>query len=296
MQWQHLPERSNEFWIQCIIAITRRLGRSVSRVLLYPISLYFLIINNRTRSASCKFFRHALGREPGFRDYFRQYHTFACSLLDRLAILTEKDEGITIHLEGLEHLERVRDQGMGGILVGSHLGGFDILRMIGRTRGGYRVKAVMFGDATPQIVRIFQELNPSLHEDIITVPGPSAILGLWPDVRKGLMIGLLGDRLMPGERTLSCPFFGEPALFPTTAPYLADILEIPLLQFFCLKRSWGHYDIIFEPLSFQSGGLREEREHRIKQLTEQYARNLEHYAKSAPYNWFNFHDVWELAP
>lgn len=142
-------------------------------------------------------------------DYFKQYHTFACSLLDRLAILTERDEGITIHLRGVEHLERIRDQGVGGILVGSHLGGFDILRMIGRTRGGYRVKAVMFGDATPQIVRIFQEINPSLHEDIITVPGPAAILGLWPDVNKGLMIGLLGDRLMPGERTLSCSFLAN---------------------------------------------------------------------------------------
>lgn len=296
MKWQNLPERSNEFWIHCIIAITRRLGRSVSRVLLYPISLYFLIINNSTRSASRKFFCHALGRKPTFLDFFQQYHTFACSLLDRLAILTEKDDGITIHLKGLEHLERVRDQGIGGILVGSHLGGFDILRMIGRTRGGYRVKAVMFGDATPQIVRIFQELNPSLHEDIITVPGPSAILGLWPEVRKGLMIGLLGDRLMPGERNLVCPFFGKPALFPTTAAYLAEILEIPLLQFFCLKRSWGRYEIIFEPLSFQPGGPRKDREQRIKQLTEQYAQNLEHYAQSAPYNWFNFHDVWELAP
>lgn len=296
MKWQNLPERSNEFWIHCIIAITRRLGRSVSRVLLYPISLYFLIINNSTRYASRKFFCHALGRKPTFLDFFQQYHTFACSLLDRLAILTEKDDGITIHLKGLEHLERVRDQGIGGILVGSHLGGFDILRMIGRTRGGYRVKAVMFGDATPQIVRIFQELNPSLHEDIITVPGPSAILGLWPEVRKGLMIGLLGDRLMPGERNLVCPFFGKPALFPTTAAYLAEILEIPLLQFFCLKRSWGRYDIIFEPLSFQPGGPRQDREQRIKQLTEQYAQNLEHYAQSAPYNWFNFHDVWELAP
>lgn len=296
MQWQSLPERSNQFWIYCIIAITKRLGRSVSRVLLYPISFYFLLINNQTRPASRKFFRHALGREPGFRDYFKHYHTFACSLLDRLAILLETDTGITVHLKGLEHLERVRDQGLGGILVGSHLGGFDILRMLGRTRGGYRVKAVMFGDATPQIVQIFQELNPSLHEDIITVPGPSAVLGLWPELKNGLLIGLLGDRRMPGERALDCHFFGQPALFPTTAPYLADILEVPLLQFFCLKRRWGCYDIIFEPLSFQSGGPRGEREQRIRQLTEQYAQNLEHYARNAPYNWFNFHDVWEVAP
>lgn len=296
MQWQSLPERSNRFWIHCIIAITKRLGRTVSRALLYPISFYFLLVNNQTRPACRKFFQHALGREPGFQDFFRQYHTFACSLLDRLAILTETDTGITVQLKGLEHLERVRDQGTGGILIGSHLGGFDILRMIGRTRGGYRVKAVMFGDATPQIVEIFQELNPRLHEDIITVPGPSALLGLWPEVQKGLVIGLLGDRIMPGERTLSCLFFGEPVLFPTTAPYLADILEVPLLQFFCLKRHWGRYEIIFEPLSFQPGGPREEREQRIRGLTEQYARNLERHAKYAPYNWFNFHDVWEASP
>lgn len=296
MHWQSLPERSNRFWIHCIIVITKRLGRTVSRVLLYPISFYFLLINNQTRSASRKFLHHSLGRDPRFQDFFKQYHTFACSLLDRLAILTETDNDITVKVQGLEHLERVKDQGLGGILVGSHLGGFDILRMIGRTRGGYRVKAVMFGDATPQILQIFQELNPSLHEDIITVPGPSALLGLWPEVQKGLLIGLLGDRVLPGERSLKCLFFDEPVLFPTTAPYLADILEVPLLQFFCLKRHWGSYDIIFEPLSFRSGGPREDREQRIRKLTEQYAQNLEKHAKNAPYNWFNFHDVWEVLP
>ncbi|MEY2697211.1 MAG: hypothetical protein RL333_1349 [Pseudomonadota bacterium] len=296
MQWQTLPERSNRFWIHCIIAITKCLGRNVSRILLYPISLYFLIVNNKTRPASRKFFLRALGRQPGFRDFFRQYHTFACSLLDRLAILTKTDTEITVNIQGLEHLERVREIKRGGILVGSHLGGFDILRMMGRTRGGYRVKAVMFGDATPQIVQIFQELNPSLHEDVITVPGPSALLGLWPEVENGLLIGLLGDRPMPGERTLHCSFLGAPALFPTTAAYVADILEIPLLQFFCLKRHWGRYDIIFVPLCFETGGPRDEREQRIRHLTEGYARNLEIHAKQAPYNWFNFHDVWDVAP
>lgn len=294
MHWQNLPERSNRFWIYCIITITRRLGRTVSRALLYPISFYFLLINNQTRSAFRKFFKHALHREPEFKDFFRQYHTFACSLLDRLAILTGKDADISIQINGLEHLERVRDRGAGGILVGSHLGGFDILRMIGRTRGGYRVKAVMFGEATPQILEIFEALNPSLHEDIITVPGPSALLGLWPEFQKGLLIGLLGDRPLPGERSLCCSFFGEPVRFPATAAYLADIFEVPLLQFFCLQRSWGSYDIIFEPLDFQPGGPREDRPQRISRLTEQYALNLEHHAKHAPYNWFNFHDVWEV--
>ena len=24
-----------------------------------------------------------------------------------------------------------------------------------------------------------------------------------------------------------------------------------------------------------------------------YARRLEHYARSAPHNWFNFHDIWD---
>lgn len=292
MTWHNQKERSDPFWIHLIIRITKTLGRGVSGLLLYPISLYFLLINNRRTASSERYFERVLGRKATLADHYRQYLAFSRSLLDRMAVLLGDDAAITVTLEGLEHLEALRDTGHGGLLVGSHLGNFDILRMIGRTRGGYRVKAVMFGETTPTILEVFQSLNPTLHEDLLTIPGPSALMTFASDIREGLLIGLLGDRILPGERTQLCPFFGELAPFPTTPAHIADILEIPVLQFFCLQKGLGRYHVIFVPLADAMGGDRAGRSERIESLTRRYVENLESHARQAPYNWFNFHDVW----
>ena len=34
-------------------------------------------------------------------------------------------------------------------------------------------------------------------------------------------------------------------------------------------------------------------EARVREAIEAYARRLEHHARSAPHNWFNFYDFWK---
>lgn len=287
-----VEERSSRFWIILMVRITHALGNRVGQALLYPISLFFLLTNRGTYAASKRFFRKALGHEPRFSDFFRQYHTFASTLFDRMQMLTRPDLALKMNIHGLEDLERASGSGSGCLLVGSHLGSFDIIRMIGKTQGGIKVKIVMFGEATPQIFEVFKSLNPELHEDIVSVPGPSAMIGLAADRDEGRILGLLGDRVLPGERTIRLPFFGETATFATTAGYVADILELPVIQFFCLHKAWGEYDIHFIPLSWPTEASRGHRSERIESLTTRYAANLEYHARKAPHNWFNFHDFW----
>ena len=292
MNWTTLPERSSRFWILLMIHITRLVGQRIARLLLYPISLYFVLINNHNREAACRYFSHVLDHAPTLTDHFRHYHTFASTLFDRMMILSRSEYYIKTRIIGLEHLDAIHASGKGCLLLGSHLGSFDILRMMGKTRAGLKVKTVMFGEATPQLVEIFQSINPDLHEDIVTIPGPAGIVGLAPEVKSGLMLGLLGDRVLPRERSLTLSFMGEPASFPTTAGYLSEVLEVPVLQFFCLHTGWGRYDIVFLPLISALGRPREGRDARVRQITSEFVANLETYAGKYPYNWFNFHDVW----
>lgn len=292
MSWRDLPERSNRFWILLFIRLIKVMGRPFARILLYPITLHFLLFNNRARSSSKAYLKSVLGRPPRFRDFYSQYFTFACVLMDRIAVLTQPNPPIHIDFKGFEHLEAVHRGPRGAVLVGSHLGSIDILRTSTLRLRGYAVRAIMYGKATPTLLGVLISLNPELHEELILVPGPSALINLVSDIESGSMIGILGDRVMPSERTIACDFLGQTTNFPLTPALISEILDVPLIQCFCIHKAWGHYEVIFETLSQGASGERSKRKERIESTTRQYVRNLESQTRKSPYNWFNFYDYW----
>ncbi len=291
--WLGIPERSSLFWLRAIIWIALRLGRSVARLLLYPITAYFMLFSNRTGSASRAYLGRVLGREAGLADRFRHYHTFACTLLDRVYVMAGQDNRLDIRVHGLEVLENYAGSGRACLLVGAHLGSVEIVRAVGMARRGLRIKALIYGQATPLIAGLYRKLNPALHEDIIDMGSPTSLLGLDQHVAAGGMLALLGDRSVHGDKRVSCRFLGEPALFPQAPVHLARILELPLVLFVCLHRGWGRYEVYFESLAESPpSGPRGQPEAEIHEIMQRYAGRLEHYCRLAPYNWFNFHDFW----
>lgn len=291
--WLELPERSTLFWVRTIIWIALRIGRPVARVLLYPITAYFLLFSDITRRESRRFLTLALGRPATVWDSFRHYHTFARTLLDRVFVFAGRDQELDIRVTGLDELERHIKSGHGCLLVGAHIGSFEIVRAVGRMRGGIRVRALMHGDSTPRITSLYRKLNPALFDDLLFVGNPSALLGLKEHIGRGSVVALLGDRTMGGEKRVSCRFFGEPAWFPQAPALLTRILETPLVMFACLNRGEGRYDVSFEtlvePEQINKPG---ERANFVNTTMQRYAARLESFSRAAPYNWFNFYDFW----
>ncbi len=289
--WQDLPERSNPFWIRTITWIALHLGRGVARCLLYPITAYFMLVRNQTLKASRRYLLKALGRTPTWLDSFRQYHTFAGTLLDRLFVLAGREDTLKVHVQGLDLIEHYANAKQGCLLLGSHLGSFEIIRVLGRLRLDLRVKALMDGEATPGISRFYRSLNPALHDDIIASGHPAALIGVNDFMQQGGMLALLGDRCLPNERRVACRFFDEQVDFPQTPILLAQALRQPVLLFFCLQTGWGEYRLYFEPLTDSPTAERSAREAETQRLMQAYVERLEHYCRLAPYNWFNFHDL-----
>lgn len=293
--WLSIPERSSLFWLRAITWIALKLGRGAAWLLLYPITAYFLLFADRTGGASAAYLRRILGRTPRFAERFRHYHTFACTLLDRVYVLAGQDQRLDIQVHGLELLEHYARTGQGCLLVGAHLGSFEIVRAVGRIRGGFKVKALMHGERTPLIAGLYRRLNPSLHEDIIDMGNPASLLGLDQHIADGGWVAVLGDRAIHGDKRVLCDFLGAPAYFPQAPVLLGHILGAPLLLFVCVHRGWGRYDIYFEALTDAPPRLpRKEREAAVQALMQRYAGRLEHYCRLAPYNWFNFHDFWRI--
>jgi len=291
--WLVLPERSNLFWLNTIIWIALRVGRWVARMLLYPITAYFVVFSDRTRTASHDFLRRALGRDCGWAEVFRHYHTFACTLLDRIYTFAGQDQRLDVRVQGLEVLDSYARSGRSCLLVGAHLGSFEIVRAVGRLRGGLRIKALVYGESTPRITGLYRKLNPSLFEDIIYMGCAGSLVGLDEHVRQGGIVALLGDRSVQADKRVRCRFFGQPAWFPEAPALLARILDVPLVLFFCLHQGDGRYEVWFEHLADPPRVARNEREAATHAIMQRYADRLEHYCRLAPYNWFNFYDFWQ---
>jgi predicted LPLAT superfamily acyltransferase len=259
---------------------------------LFPITAYFMAFSNRTSAASRSYLRRALGREPALSDRFRHYHTFACTLLDRIYALAGRDRQFDISVHHFEILQELVSQGRSCLLVGSHLGSFEMIRAVGRTRGGLRIKALMYRESTPLIASLYQSLNPDLHDDVIYVGTAASLVGLDRHAAEGTLLAVLGDRSVDGEKRVRCQFFGEPAYFPQAPVLLGQILGLPLILFVCLHRGWGRYEVYFEELSGPPPTARNRREEAANAVMQRYAERLEHYCRTAPYNWFNFYDFW----
>ncbi|MDO9162289.1 MAG: lipid A biosynthesis acyltransferase [Methylococcaceae bacterium] len=292
--WLELPERSNLFWLNTINWITLRAGRWLSCFLLYPITAYFVVFSFRTRKASRDFLRRVFGHECGWADVFRHYHTFACTLLDRIYMFAGQGQRLDIRMHGLEVLDTYTQSGRGCLLVGAHLGSFEIIRAVGLLQSDYRIKALVYGEGTPRITSLYQKLNPSLFKDIIYMGDVGSLIGLDEHAHQGGIIALMGDRSVHSNKQVRCEFFGEPAWFPEAPALLSRILDMPLVLFFCLHQGDGRYEVRFEHLADPQRVSRHEREAAVHNIMQNYASRLEHYCRLAPYNWFNFYDFWHL--
>ena len=178
------------------------------------------------------------------------------------------------------------------MLLGSHLGSFEVLRSLGARDDAFSLRVLMHEDQNPAITSFLHSLDPDVADVVIPLGRADSMLRAKEAADRGCLIGLLGDRAVTDEKTHCCEFFGRPAAFPTGPMMLAMLLGLPVYLFFGLYEGGNRYGIYFELLADVVTTDRGDREGRAAELTERFVARLEHYARRAPYNWFNFYDFW----
>ncbi|KAF1685716.1 acyltransferase [Pseudoxanthomonas broegbernensis] len=296
--WKHRPEGGSRGSLALIVAIARHGGRWLARLCLYPITLYFLVMRGPERRASRAWLSQVRGRRAGVWAAARHIHTFAATILDRVYLIGGSADRFDIRVHGLSPLHALVDAGRGALLFGSHLGSFDALRVLARQRPGLTVRVVLDRAHNPVLTEIFESLDPSLAAGVIDggQPGAAIALEIRDALEAGSLVALLVDRALPHEATAAVPFLGRPARFPLTPWGLAAALRAPVLLCFGLYRGGKRYDLHFEPFCDPAveGGppARGARAQWMRDRVAGYAARLEHHARQAPCNWFNFYDFW----
>ncbi len=291
--WQKQSERGSAWLIRLIIWITLHLGHRTGRLLLHPITFYFLLFSARARRASRHYLQRVLSHPVRLRDIYRHYHSFAVTILDRIFFLTGRHQHFDIRIHGEEILQHTLEKG-GCLLLGSHLGSFEVLRTLAVTRTELPIKVLMYEDNAEKINAALGPLNPAVAQTVIPIGRPESLFQVQETITKGGLVGILGDRLSLEDKKVSCQFLGDEAIFPSGPLLLAGILHTPVILFFGLYRGGKRYDIHFELLADEiTLGRGEERQQQIASWTQRYAERLEYYCRLAPDNWFNFYNFWK---
>ncbi|HZR69934.1 MAG TPA: acyl-CoA synthetase [Burkholderiales bacterium] len=298
-EWAARPERSHPWLMRLAVRAAFLLGRRPSRVVLVFVCLWFLLFSPSDRSASRLYLRKALGREPRLGDLWRHFHAFGAVILDRMYLLAGQFGRFDVRVHGEEIVAALRDAHSGGLLLGAHLGSFEIVRFLGREKCEMPVRLVMYKEHARNLNSVLDAVDPSSAMPVIPLGTVDSMLQVAEALGQGEFVGILADRNIEGEGTAPCTFFGAPAPLPLGPFRLAAMLRQPLVLMVGLYRGGNRYDIHFERLddpSADSGqGLRKAgrgRDEVVRQAMQKYAARLEHYCRIAPYNWFNFYDYW----
>jgi len=291
--WKTQEERGNRRLIRLMVLVAHSLGRPVARALLYPICLYYLSRSSEANESLRQYYKRVRGRLPTWSDLFHHYYWFASTILDRVYFLRGRFDLFDIKINGLDILDRALAGGRGCLLLGSHLGSFEVLRALGFSNEQIKIKVLMDERNAPLIRELIQELNPAVADTVIQVGDVDTMLQVRECVDRGTLVGIMGDRLMSQGQLVMCDFLGSPAAFPNGVMRLAHAVSTPVVLFFGLYRGGNRYDVHLELLSQTVRLSPERREDDVRQWTQHYADRLAQYSRDAPDNWFNFYDFWQ---
>lgn len=292
-EWLARKERGSRVGIRLLLITTRVLGRRGAHLLLRVIMLYYTMFAGSARRASQDWYRRVVGH-AGFWTAYQHLLRFAQVALDRVFFVQGRIAPFEFDRYGTEHLSALAEQGKGAILLGAHFGSFEAMRAVARSKE-FRINILAHNRNAKQIAAFLDEASGGQSKVRVIEIDPddrTYILEVQRCIEDGELVAVLGDRLGLNDRSTRVEFFGSPASFPTGPYMMAAALRCPVYLVFGWFEPPRRYVFHCEPLAEQIVLPRGQRDAAIQGYVELYARRLEHYARQAPDNWFNFHDFW----
>lgn len=286
--WSHKAERGSTWLIALIAWLARTVGRPACRALLYPITFYFFLTDAGARRASAEFLGAVSGRPARQREVFGHIYSFAATLLDRVYMAAGEFDRFQVTIEGLALVDQVIESGRGCVLLGSHLGSFDLMMLAHRAMDGRPVSVMMRIDPRARVRRIAGIDEQALN--VIPLGRPDSYLRAHEALTRGEIIGVLADRVEGSVTALAAPFLGRSVTMPLAPHVLAARSQACLLMCFGLYEGGNRYRIEF--VEFGPPAAPQARGGDLQPVVDRYATVLEQYARRYPLNWFNFYSYW----
>jgi predicted LPLAT superfamily acyltransferase len=292
--WLTAQERGAVTGIRLVFVLARLFGRAPARLFLRVVALWYVLMDGAARSASRGWLTRVYGRPASFWECYRHILCFARVTLDRVFLLMDAHDTFTVNRTGSHYLAALSRAKRGAVLVGAHLGSFEAMRA-GAEREDFPINIVGHFENARMINALLSELNPRASARVLHVgKDPIGFATQARDcIAAGEMVAILADRVGLNDKQVVVRFMGGDAAFPTGPFLLAHALKCPVYLVFGLYFEPNRYELFCEPFAEQLDLPRGDRQNALRAVVQRYAERLEHYARMAPDNWFNFYDFWK---
>ena len=300
--WAGIREAGVLAGMRFMVAVHALLGRTIFRLILYPVMAYFLLRRKIARQASFDYLRRVDAFDPDalpdrspWRLSLRHFLTFGDLLLDKYLAWSKPPPVPQLPPGHTEQIFDLIERRQGCLILGSHFGNIEYSRGLSVRHPELVINVLIYDQHAGKFAEMMAKSQPDSRTHLIQVTDldlPLA-LKLREKVERGEWVVIAGDRVPVGEggRTVTVDFLGAPARFPVGPWVLASLLKCPVYSLHCYREEDGYrmeFDLFAEAVELP----RESRETAFKRYARQYAASLEGLIRRQPFQWFNFFDFW----
>lgn len=219
------------------------------------------------------------------------YINMATAVLEGISSETLRGEALdkAVVTENWGPMQAALDAGKGVLVATAHFGSWELFGEV-MARRGIKLNAVVRPLRGVLNERLVQSRRSSGLEFI---PTRGTILASTKALRRGEMVAMLIDQVLPAERGVFVPFFGRPAC-TTPALSMAAIRTGAPVFVVMAAREGDHLRMFIEgPIPVPRSG-----DHRrdLVQHTARVTEALERYIRRYPDQWLWLHRRWKVQP
>jgi len=302
--WAQMEERSVIWGMRFLLRVYLLFGRAILQLFLYPVVIYYWLINRQARQASRAYLNRLAVFAPSLELHgsllwsFRHFISFANAIIDKLAAWSGALKAGDVEYHGREELLTRIGAGRGALLLGSHLGNLEVCRVIADLNNAPGINVLVHTKHAQKFNRLLNQTSNNSRLNLIQVTDITAATAqlLSDKIDVGELVIIAADRtpVSSGQRVAEVDFLGAKAMFPQGPIILAALLKCPVYTVFCLKQRGKHviyFDFFSDSLKFP----RKNRDQAMQQIIQRYAERLQAYCLKEPLQWFNFFDFWPIA-
>lgn len=292
--WAVMGESTFVAGIWLLFGVHRLLGRTVFRLLLWPIVSFYWLARPALREHSLSYLRR-MQPSAGWREGLMHVRLFAETMLDKLLAIAGRYPLAHVQTRGAEAVHAQAQRGQGAVLITAHIGCLELCQALAETHPGLKVNVLVHTRHAQSFNRILTRLKPQRGVKLIEVTelDMGLTLKLAERVAAGEFLAIAGDRVpVRGSQTVRIPFLGSEADFPVGPYLIAGLLGCPLYLMLSLHEGRG-YALEFELLAERVLLPRRAREAVLAGHARRFADALAERLRRSPYDWFNFYAFWD---